>query len=351
MLVRVENTYKLDKKERLGDTLRRLESLFQQAEVPYNWEASFQESFGESSSTALERFFKRYPQHRGLEQTVTIPGIIPYQLQSLSANQDTFPFALLCEVADGIPRSYPFPIAITNFTSNSSNPATITVALYSGALGRKATLTASYQTQIPDNAKAPAPPPSDLAPLFELLGKPAKSSRAPVEATPIDPRPLIEIIQTYRRRMLDISHEANLPHQLPPLQEALTVRAEPHPLKPTLVARFEPLGFSCKGGSGIFNLRRKTPGNHVIGLMLDVGTYSRLLTAQFEFFTLGYRAVIPLPVAAGTNPPQYPIGSPEQWAKLVDNLATLLLWLEPTLIRELEAAAPPAPSWFDAPVT
>ncbi len=358
MLVLVQNIYKVNKKEGYGEILARVHSLFRQVDMEVRFDCSFCESPGDTG-LALDRLFKRHPQLRELHQVMSIPGLVTQELPMISGNQDTIPFELVCEVANGIPRSYPFPIATTQFVSDAFTPKSplpesystgISAVTMAGFMGRKCNLTATYEVEIADNAKAPALPPAPLAPLLALLGKPAKTNRTSLAAAPPNHAPLQEIVYRYRQRMAEISLEANLPHTLPPLLDALANRSVEHyPLKPALVARFGPMGFRCKGGSGIFNLYRKSANNHVIGLMLDVGTYSRMLTAQFEFFTPGYRASIHFPVARGLNPLQYPIGSAEQWAQLVDNLATLMNWLEPTLLRELDAAAPPAPAWFEAP--
>lgn len=359
MLVVVQNSYKFDKKEPYGELLARLHGLFTQTGVEPKFHCTLSESLGLETGTAEARLFKRYPQLRPLWQTATIPGLVNLELAHFSATQDDLPFALLCEIANGIPRTYPFSIGNTWFSSpafatDASLPENLRpglqATLFAGPLGRRGAITATYTVDTPENSKAAAPPPPALVPLLALLGKPAKVNRLAPAAPPVDHAPLREILQSYRQRMTEISLEAQLPHHLPPLAEALATRhAESHPLKPALVARFGPLGFSCRGGSGVFELRRKTAQHHVVGLMLDVGTYSRMLSAQFQFFTPGFRGSLPLPIAPGLLPLQYPIGSPAQWEQLLDNLAALLTWLEPTLVKELESAVPPAPAWFEAP--
>ena len=55
---------------------------------------------------------------------------------------------------------------------------------------------------------------------------------------------------------------ANLPHDLPPNQEAFTAGVTSGPKKPELVRAFTPMGYDCRSESaGSFTLRRRTPGN------------------------------------------------------------------------------------------
>ena len=54
------------------------------------------------------------------------------------------------------------------------------------------------------------------------------------------------------------------------------------PKKPILVGAFKPMGYDCRGGSGTFTLRRRTPGNLTVEVEVDVGTWSSNLTATFS---------------------------------------------------------------------
>jgi hypothetical protein len=56
-----------------------------------------------------------------------------------------------------------------------------------------------------------------------------------------------------------------------------------------------------------------------------------------------------MPVAPGLAGAQYPIGGVEQWEKIVANLAALCRHLDSVITPEIDAAAGPAPEWFDAP--
>ncbi len=56
-----------------------------------------------------------------------------------------------------------------------------------------------------------------------------------------------------------------------------------------------------------------------------------------------------MPVAPGIDGGQYPIGDAERWDKIVANLAALGAHLDRKIVPEIDAAAGPAPAWFDAP--
>jgi len=118
-------------------------------------------------------------------------------------------------------------------------------------------------------------------------------------------------------------------------------------LKPTLVEVFAPRGFDCKGRSGTFTLQRRAPGNNVVEIDLDVGTWGRSLIAFFRVRGPGFNVALEMPVAAGEGARQYPIGDAESWRRIVDNLAAVADELQRTFVGEIEAAAGPAPAWFD----
>ncbi len=105
------------------------------------------------------------------------------------------------------------------------------------------------------------------------------------------------------------------------------------------------MGYSCSGGSGTFTLRRRTAGNLTVEISLDVGTWSRSITASFKVVGLGFKATLPLPVskrAAG----QYPIGDAARWQQIVDNLAALVAEYERSFVPAVEAVAGATPEWY-----
>ena len=68
------------------------------------------------------------------------------------------------------------------------------------------------------------------------------------------------------------------------------------PLKPALERVFGPMGYSCKGGSGTFTLRRRTATNLDRELSLDVGTWSHSTIGIFRVLGVGFKASLLTPV-------------------------------------------------------
>jgi hypothetical protein len=175
----------------------------------------------------------------------------------------------------------------------------------------------------------------------------------PAAAPPHMLRAIGEIVIDYKSRLPEIVERANLPHDL---DDAQTERGKIHafgagaatgPKKPVLVRAFQPMGYDCRSESGTYTLRRRTPGNLTVEIFLDVGTWSRSLTAFFSVNGFGFGARLGLPVSRHTiGRLQYPIGGGEHWQQIVDNLAALVAELDRTLVPAIEAASGPAPAWF-----
>jgi hypothetical protein len=99
--------------------------------------------------------------------------------------------------------------------------------------------------------------------------------------------------------------------------------------------------------SGTFTMRRRTANNLTAELLLDVGTWSSQVMAIFRIQGLvngaGFKATLILPVARRAMlGGQYPIGGPERWMQIVENLAALIAELVPAI----EAASGPASDWY-----
>jgi hypothetical protein len=159
------------------------------------------------------------------------------------------------------------------------------------------------------------------------------------------------IVVGYRARMDEIVALAELPHELPAAGEEAHHGAGPEvtsgPKKPALERAFKPLGYSCKGESGTFSLRRRTAGNLTAELHLDIGTWGHSVLPFFRVFGVGYKATVFLPVSAkAIAGGQFPIGDAERWQKIVENLAALVAYLDRTLVPEIEAKVGPSPEWY-----
>jgi hypothetical protein len=186
-----------------------------------------------------------------------------------------------------------------------------------------------------------------------LVSGPAPMQRQSLDgASPEIGQAIRAVVNEYRTRMSEIVDRAGMPHDLPPNQEAavplgLTAR----PKKPELARTFAPMGYNCRGESGTFTLRRRTPGNLTVDLLLDVGTWSNLVMAIFRVQGLvngiGFKATLILPVAPrATVGAQYPMGGPERWRQIVDNLAALVAELDRSFVPAIQAISGPAPDWY-----
>jgi hypothetical protein len=229
--------------------------------------------------------------------------------------------------------------------------------------GRQRSLTALTVVDA-DPAHRDLPPhPGPVAAVLAACGKTTATTQIPIAdgapagaphqlATPAPEaaRAIGEVVTAYRSRLPEIVARANLPHDLPSGREALATRELGQavgPMKPALVSAFKPMGYSCKGGSGTFTLRRRTAANLTVELELDVGTWSRNVTPMYEVQGVGFAARLALPVAPrATDTRQYPIGGPDRWQQIVDNLAALVAELDRTFVPEVEAASGPAPAWY-----
>jgi hypothetical protein len=110
---------------------------------------------------------------------------------------------------------------------------------------------------------------------------------------------------------------------------------------------FKPLGYTCRGKSGSFTLRRRTAANLTVELHLDVGTWSHRVLAMFRVWGLGFKGLLALPVSVNTMAAaQYPIGDAARWEKIVENLGALVRELDRSLVPEIEAAVGPSPEWY-----
>lgn len=76
------------------------------------------------------------------------------------------------------------------------------------------------------------------------------------------PRARSAVVSEYRARLAELIDRAALPHDLPPALEAMRdtgLGETTGPKNPVLVRAFKPMGYDCRGDSGTFTLRRRTP--------------------------------------------------------------------------------------------
>jgi hypothetical protein len=393
MLVGLVTTFRANRKEPLATVLERIHSAFRQSGEP---DPQIRFVFADSGLpgrvSSVDRVLKRFPEMERFHSTVD--GILGQpafrQLSNqagTTAENEVVDFPTLLGIAEGVPKSFPFHSIAIRFSGPCLGAlppgfkpplAAPAQGVDSGILvgdawwidGRSRSLQALAILEVPATGKKLPPLPAAVQTIFAACGKTQKvnqvalgdssavsttpgaapSASAPPSPTPDNLQKIAALARDYRTRMPAILESNPLPHPLPPLAEALKANLGQNPgeKKPPLVAVFQPLGFRIRGGSGVFTLRRKTPTNLTVELTIDVGTWSNLATARYSVLGPGFSAGVPLPIAASAvGAPQYPIGDAAQWAKIVDNLATLTQALDATLLPEVEALAGPVPEWFE----
>jgi hypothetical protein len=288
---------------------------------------------------------------------------------------DTVPFATLLEMARGVPRSFPFHgvslhFSLPEFTGGGGYP-TVFGTQQPGIIisdswwvnGRQRSLAALTIVEAEGSAKKLPPLPEAIAKVLAACGKVTKTVQVPFAPGPA-PRPferraptageqaIAAVVQDYRARMPEILERAKLPHDLPANPDAavdLGVRAGPK--KPELVRAFARLGYDCRGESGTFTLRRRTPANLTVELHLDVGTWSNSMIGFFRILGMAdgkpFKAsLITPPTRRAVIGAQYQMGGPEQWKQIVENLAALVAELDRSFVPAIESVSGPSPDWY-----
>jgi hypothetical protein len=379
MRVALLSTFAATRKDPLGAVLERIHQAF------------LTESLGEPSIwflladgvvpgfvSSVDRVLKRYPDlARFSSESVFQLGVHHGKRISNDTSGEAVPFSTLQAIAAGVPRSFPFHQAVFQFGSPAfGEPVTLSaggITTRPGVIvtdswwvnGRNRALAA--MTIVEGDARgAKLPPlPAAVANVLAACGKVKKTTQVPYQladagSEPAEPRQAAasssaetvgaarEIVARYRARLPEIVERAALPHDLPPTAEALGARvgAASGPRKPALEQAFKAMGYSCRGESGTFTLRRRTSSNLTVQLSLDVGTWSSLVLAMFQLLPLGFKLSMTIPVTARAAPGQYPIGDAEQWRQIVENLGALVAELDRSLVPEIEALVGPTPEWY-----
>jgi hypothetical protein len=174
-------------------------------------------------------------------------------------------------------------------------------------------------------------------------------------ANPEAARAVHAITTDYRARLQEIVERAALPHVLPaPGAEAyrdVAPGVTAGPKKPALEKVFKPMGYTCRGESGSFTLRKRTEANLTVELRLDVGTWGHQVVAMYRVWGLGFKGLLSIPVSANAIAvAQYPSGDADRWQKIVENLGAMVRELDRSLVAEIEGAVGPSPEWYQPEV-
>ena len=329
------------------------------------------------SVSSVDRVLKRYPElERFAADATQRSGVHLGRRISNDVSGDAVPFPTLQAIAAGVPRSFPFHQAVLHFGSpafgESVTMHTPGVTTRPGVIvtdswwvnGRNRAVAAMTIVEGEATQKKLPPYPPDVASVLAACGKVKKTtqvpylldstgvpteSRATATVSPETAAAAREIVGRYRASMSEVIARAALPHDLPSNAEALGagLGAVTGPRKPVLERVFKPAGYSIRGETGTFSLRRRTASNLNVRLELDVGTWSHLVLAMFQILPLGFKLSLTIPVTARATPMgQYPMGDAEQWRKIVENLGALVAELDRTLVPEVEALVGETPDWY-----
>src|SRR5262249_2409901 len=258
------------------------------------------------------RVLKRYPDLQRFESTSSlVSGTPPVRRISNRAESpaagEAIAFSILLSIAAGVPRSFPFHNLTIHFCAPAfgislpgagqfgSMPPGVIVGDSWWVNGRVRSVSAVSSAEVEADGKALPRPDDRVAKVLVACGKVQSTAQLPLaeRQTPEEnPRPATashevaravhEVVLGYRSRLAEVLERAALPHDLPHPLDALKILSfgeKTGPRKPALVRAFKPMGYDCRGGSGTFTLRRRTPSNLTVEISLDVGTWSQSLTA------------------------------------------------------------------------
>src|SRR5262245_16458418 len=360
MRVALLTTFAASRKDPLGDMVARIHQAFLASGMsdPTIW-FLFADGILPGGVSSVDRVLKRYPELASLTADATQRSGI--HLGRRISNDETgtqIAFATLQAIAAGVPRSFPFHQVVLQFGAPAfGEPVTISsrgITTRPGVIvsdswwvnGRNRALAAMTIVEGDAKTKKLPPLPADVASVLAACGKVKKTaqvpylvdttdvqtaSRATAAVSPETARAAQELIHRYRSTMSEVVARAALPHDLPPTAEAIAagLGANTGPRKPVLERVFKPMGYSIRGETGTFSLRRRTASNLAVRLELDVGTWSHLVLAMFQILPLGFRLSMTIPVTArATQMGQYPMGDEEQWRRIVENLGALVAELD-----------------------
>lgn len=375
MRVALHTTFAASRKEPLAAMLNRVHQAFLDARLG---ELALRFTFSDAPLagfvSSVDRVLKRLPDmERFLAADSPMAGFPGVRRLSNAASGEAAAFSSIQAIAAGVPRSFPFHNATIHFHAPAFGELVPGASQIGGATpgvmltdswwvnGRNRSLSALTVVEADAGSKKLPSLPEAVAAVIAACGKTKRTMQIPL--TPAEPQSqpstasaspeaanaVRAIVADYRGRLKEIVERAALPHDLPPaldvLRESLGVTSGP--MKPFLERTFKPMGYSCRGESGTFTLRRRTQTNLTAQLYLDVGTWSHQVTAIFQVLGVGFKATLTIPVALrALGAMQYPIGNAERWQKIVENLAALVTELDRSLVPEIERAVGPTPAWY-----
>ena len=372
MRVATHFTFAASRKEPLGEMAGRIRQAFLDAGLGEPVIRFTLIDAARIKASPLDRVLKRFPEmQRFFKLSTIMPGTTTEsRMLTNVATGERVEYSTLQAILSGVPRSYPLGAIWLHFYSpvfgdrliglpkmgNSLPGAIVTDVAW--VTGRQRALWIYTVVEAEESDKKLPPNPEPVDAVIKGCGKVKSRAQVPVRApgggivgavSPANAEAVQAIVADYRARLREVVDGAGLPHDLPPGAEIRGQLAgvTAGPRKPALETAFKPMGYACRGGSGDFHLTRRSQGNLIVELYLDVGTWSHAVSAIFQVQGSGFKASLGIPVTPRDIPyGQYPIGDAAQWQKIVENLAAMVRELDRSFVLEIEQAAGPTPAWY-----
>ncbi len=373
MRIALHTPFAASKKEPLAEMAGRVRQAFLNARLGEPAiRFTLMDTSAAKSVSAIDRVLKRHPEMERFLGHRQLFGQAPeVRVLSNVATGEAVEYSTLEAIAAGVPRSYPFGSAALHFYAPEFGERLIGLPAMGHSLpgvvitdnwwinGRQRALSVYTVAEAEEMDKKLPPNPAAVDAVIKACGKAKKTVQVPILAQgggltvsipPANQEAVKAVVADYRARIKEVVAAAGLPHNLPPAAEIRmqNLRVTAGPRKPALLAAFKPMGYDCTGGTGVFHLTRRTGGNHMVEVYLDVGTWSHSVTTIFMVQGAGFKASLGIPVAV-EGYGQYPIGDAAQWQKIVENLAAMVRELDRTFVSAIEQAAGPSPAWYQPP--
>lgn len=391
-------TFRIEKRESLGSLFQRVTDVLNQfgqtSKVYFYFE---DQAIG--SVSACDRLIKRFPVFESFafthaEARANPPKIIKsisnfnnswdisYESQSATAISTE----ILSNVAVGVPRSFPFHyshfifdnVSLLNTSEPDTGDASSQVLQYSSRVPRSYNnsaivldshwwvsrrehhLTVIVALPIPTAGEEVVLLPEKTKSFIQAFGKIAEerleivyTQQEATERQAVIAR-LVSVTTRYNQNIGNIIQTLPLPHSLPSVEQ-VGLHGEEFKIgsmKDVLVKYFKSLGYcyqAKRSGHGIYSLTKLTPNNNELEIYLDVGSWSRSVTASFSFNGMSMSGSVGLPVSKNAiDVAQYPILSIEQWRQIVENLVVVVNYLEKTFAVEADEVSGSTPRWYAA---
>lgn len=385
--------YKISRKDNLSEWFDKIQKVVEQYQFNegHNW-FCLEENFFQGVS-AIDRLKKKDPNMIKYEmeaKEIHDPDLRRkkaltnckdgfHELVNPNGVHESIDFPAIRNIAEKIPRSYPFHEALFIFddidwfqTGERREAAKLLdINFFPGVhqnlssrivfksswwvTGRQLTLNAAVEVPV---SKSGNPEEIKLPDTIHSIGKIDRVSTViiPDDLTyarlkKMQPK-VDEIIKNYSSLEFDkmLEDKGVLPHSLP---SQFDLAGELNtPFKKSLTAQFKPMGYSY--GTffhGIYTFVKRTKSDHQITLAFDTGRMKEALSCTMVIESPFWKHRLDLPSAVGKEQVHFsrghfPIPDEGMKEKVIANFKAAAAYLEETFVPEIESLYEPAPEWF-----